>query len=101
MHVNLERSIQSLQSKIEKLIHLHKKAMDDNLKLHAALDAFEMQTNDQIVQLEVLKNEKENLMNLMMPSTQELNEGMIVVSKDKLNEIVRDIDKCMQMLKSN
>ncbi len=96
----MEQKFQSLQSKIEKLIHLHKKAIDDNLKLKAVLESFQQQLNDQHLQIEVLKNEKIELISSVSDPIIS-NSETVMVKKSEFDEILKDIDKCIKVLRSN
>ena len=61
MQNDLKLNITSLQSKIEKLIFLHEKVLEDNLKLQALVESLQHQLSSQQIQIEVLENEKVNL----------------------------------------
>ncbi|HRG58345.1 MAG TPA: hypothetical protein PK323_05260 [Bacteroidia bacterium] len=100
MQNDLKLNIASLQSKIEKLIFLHEKVLEDNLKLQALIDSLQMQVSDQNNQIEVLEKEKiemlnsKNMMNSVKPDNHNLQNKQI-------DEMVRDIDKCIALLSVN
>jgi cell division protein FtsB len=58
---DLKLNITSLQSKIEKLIFLHEKVLEDNLKLQALIEGLQQQISEQNTQIEVLENENKDL----------------------------------------
>jgi hypothetical protein len=100
MQNELKLNITSLQSKIEKLIFLHNKVLEDNLKLQALADSLQHQLLDQNKQIEVLEIEKVNLQN-SKPSASEIDKETQAVSTLQIDEMVRDIDKCIALLSIN
>lgn len=84
----------SLQSKIEKLILLHRKAMEEvhllsneNLLLKEKLDTQEGLLADLTSELASRASKETNV-----------PEGQIVVSEEELKMMVRDIDRCIALL---
>lgn len=100
MQNELKLNITSLQSKIEKLIFLHNKVLEDNLKLQALADSLQHQLLDQNKQIEVLEIEKVNLLN-SEASASEMDKETQVVTTIQIDEMVRDIDKCIALLSIN
>jgi hypothetical protein len=100
MQNDLKLNITSLQSKIEKLIFLHEKVLEDNLKLQALVESLQQQLSLQQIQIEVLENEKVNMLEgIAQPSiiTKVENE----INPEQIDEMVRDIDKCIALLSIN
>lgn len=89
----------SLQSKIEKLIFMHNKALEDNLKLQAAVDTLQGQLEFQTQQTSNLEQE----ISLFNTKKMGFEEGAELqkVSVQQINEMVRDIDKCIALLSIN
>jgi len=100
MRNELKLNITSLQSKIEKLIFLHNKVLEDNLKMQALIDGLQQQVSEQNNQIEVLENEKVELLNRKIQSVPVMREG-IEVSNEQIDQMVRDIDKCIALLSIN
>lgn len=100
MQNDLKLSSASLQSKIEKLIFLHKKVLEDNLKMQALVESLQQQLSEQNIQIEDLENEKVELLRskIVEPlATKAENE----ISSKQIDEMVRDIDKCIALLSIN
>ena len=93
---DLERVVASLQSKIEKLIHLHKKQEEDNNQLLVEksqhLNSLELQ-NERIQELEQLNKELQNSARLSVGNSANKTEN-----KNKINELVKEIDECIALL---
>lgn len=100
MQNDLKQNITSLQSKIEKLIFLHEKVLEDNLKMQALVESLQQQLFDQNNQMEVLENEKKELLNSKQVNTSVINKGHLA-STEQIDEMVRDIDKCIALLSMN
>jgi cysteinyl-tRNA synthetase len=92
----LREVISSLQSKIEKLVHLQKKYEEENIQLlfenNQHLNKIELQTI-RIKELEQNNNELKNAASLSAASSPK-NED----SKNKINELVKEIDECIALL---
>jgi hypothetical protein len=100
MQNDLKLNITSLQSKIEKLIFLHEKVLEDNLKLQALVESLQQQLSSQQIQIEVLENEKVNLLE-GITKTPLLTKGELEINPEQIDEMVRDIDKCIALLSIN
>jgi hypothetical protein len=100
MQIELKLHITSLQSKIEKLIFLHQKVLEDNLKLQALVEGMQHQLSEQNNQIEVLEFEKRELLKSTPNDHSKLIEGH-EVSPEQIDEMVRDIDKCIALLSIN
>lgn len=100
MQNDLKQNITSLQSKIEKLIFLHEKVLEDNLKMQALVESLQQQLFDQNNQMEVLENEKKELLNRKQVNTSVINTGHLATT-EQIDEMVRDIDKCIALLSMN
>jgi len=100
MQSELKRNIASLQSKIEKLIFLHNKVLEDNLKLHALVESLQQQIASQNLQIEELEKEKIELLNNRQP-VENSNLERHKLRNEQINEMMRDIDKCIALLSMN
>ena len=100
MQNELKLNIASLQSKIEKLIFLHKKVLEDNLKMQALVEGLHLQLSEQSHQIEVLEIEKMELLNSKSTVSPKVTEKPLV-SYEQIDEMVRDIDKCIALLSIN
>jgi hypothetical protein len=100
MQKELKLNITSLQSKIEKLILLHNKVLEDNLKMQALVDSLQQQISDQNKHIEVLENDKVNLLKVRLHDNPAIKEGH-EVSNEQIDQMVRDIDKCIALLSIN
>ena len=92
---NLSQISSSLRSKCEKLIHLQKRLELDNVRLTS-------ENSDLIKTIGQLKTtinnlEEKNKIVKLAKSLSETNENSLN-TKLKINELVRDIDKCIALL---
>ncbi len=92
----LERVVASLQSKIEKLIHLHKKYEEENTLLlfekNQLLTNSELQ-NKHIKELEQLTNELQSAAGLSTALSASNAEN-----KNRIHELVKEIDECIALI---
>lgn len=93
---NLEHTLTSLQSKIEKLIHLHKKAKEDLAKVQREKEELNQVISDKDARIAELE-EKIKILRLAKSLTSE-NENSTTDIKYKINELVREIDKSIALL---
>ncbi|MFN7846006.1 MAG: hypothetical protein ACK5P4_02195 [Bacteroidota bacterium] len=100
MQNELKRNITSLQSKIEKLIFLHNKVLEDNLKLQALVESLHQQIASQNTLIEELEKEKVELLNNRQPIENSHLERH-KMRNEQINEMMRDIDKCIALLSMN
>ena len=100
MQNELKLNITSLQSKIEKLIFLHKKVLEDNLKMQALVEGLQYQLSEQNKQIERLEVEKIELLKSIPIAPSKIMEGN-EVNAEQIDEMVRDIDKCIALLSIN
>jgi cell division protein FtsB len=98
---DLKLNITSLQSKIEKLIFLHEKVLEDNLKLQALIEGLQQQISEQNTQIEVLENENKDLHQKQTFRRYQQNIDTHNVSNKQIDEMMRDIDKCIALLSIN
>jgi predicted nuclease with TOPRIM domain len=93
---DLQSVVASLQSKIEKLIHLHQKQKDENNQLLSEknnyLSSLELQ-NKRIKELEENNSELQNSARLSVGDSAKSKEN-----NNKINEIVKEIDECIALL---
>jgi hypothetical protein len=93
---DLGHTLTSLQSKIEKLVHLHKKAKDDITKIRSEKDELEKVVLEKDVQIAALE---EKIKVLKLAKTINLtNDQHTTDIKYKINELVREIDKSIALL---
>jgi predicted nucleic acid-binding Zn-ribbon protein len=93
---DLGHTLTSLQSKIEKLVHLHKKAKDDIAKIGHEKDELEKVILEKDVQIAALE---ERIKVLKLAKTiSSTNDNNITDIKYKINELVREIDKSIALL---
>lgn len=92
---NISLIVSSLQSKVEKLVIQHKKAMEDIKQLkeeNGFLRKNMIQEKNKIKELE----EKYKVVKLAKSLNQENDKSTDI--KLKINELVREIDKCIALL---
>ncbi len=93
---DLQIVVLSLQSKIEKLIHLHKKHEEENTRLlfeqNQQLISLELQKK-RIIELEQQLQEIENTARLSAEGALERSEH-----KKKINELVKEIEECIGLV---
>ena len=92
---DLDITLSSLQSKIEKIVHLHKKLQDDYSKVVS--DNEEMQKTI-AQQKSSISNLEEKHKILKLAKTLNGNENNSTELKYKINELVREIDKSIALL---
>jgi len=85
----------SLHSKIEKLVHLHDKLKDDNKKLSSDKLVLVKQVKEQE---ESIKKLEEGTIKLKLALTLNKSTEQTTDIKLKINELVREIDKCIALL---
>ena len=85
----------SLHSKIEKLVHLHSKLKDDNKKILAEKQALQKKISERE---EAVKKLEEDAIKLKLALTLNKNTEQTTDIKLKINELVREIDKCIALL---
>lgn len=100
MQNDLKLNITSLQSKIEKLIFLHERVLEDNLKLQALIESLQQQLSEQNQQIEGLEQEKLELLKTKSLNTSDIKEGL-EINHEQIDNMVRDIDKCIALLSMN
>ncbi len=86
--------ITSLQSKVEKLVHLHGKLKDDVLKAESENKAFSDQVEKQKKEIAQLK---ENLVAIKLSGSVKGISDKSDINL-KINELVREIEKCITLL---
>lgn len=87
--------INSLQSKVEKLIIQHKKSKEDMRQLRDENDFLRNQLTDK---KEKLKELEERNKVLKLAKSLGGDEGKTTELKLKINEMVREIDKCIALV---
>ena len=87
--------IERIQSKVKKVIELHKKATDENYKLQMEKEQLLKTLKDGKAKIEDLEEQNKRIK--LARSLQESGETSLDV-KLKINEMVREIDKCIAYL---
>ncbi|MCZ2248968.1 MAG: hypothetical protein LC111_09445 [Bacteroidia bacterium] len=98
MQKDIKLVVTSLQSKIEKLILMHNKALEDNVKLQALVESLHQQIIEQQKQIEVLENEKSERFKSTNEDVLGIENTKYHLSADEIDEMLRDIDKCITLL---
>ncbi|HEY6161285.1 MAG TPA: hypothetical protein VI112_08685 [Bacteroidia bacterium] len=93
---NLGHTLTSLQSKIEKLVHLHKKSKDDLVKAEQEKQELRRTITEKEVRIAELE-EKIKVLKLAKTITS-INDSNTTDIKYKINELVREIDKSIALL---
>ena len=92
---DLSQITNSLQTKCEKLIYLHKKLEEENLMLINERNNL-LESNGKL-KTTINNLEEKNKIVKLAKSLSETNENSLGI-KLKINELVRDIDKCIALL---
>ena len=92
---DLTLNIGDLKAKIEKIVKLHQELKKDNEQLVADKENLQKTINEQKHTIEALeKNNKE-----LEQSKNEEQTKIVTDTKDKINELVQEIDNCIALLK--
>jgi hypothetical protein len=93
----LHEIVANLESKAQKLIHLHTKAVEDNEKLRLANTDLEAKLQQKEIEFKELEEKQQALK--LAKSLLENNETEKTTDiKLKINELVREIDKSIALL---
>lgn len=92
---NISLVVSSLQSKVEKLVLQHRKAVEDVKQLKQDNDFLKKTLSNQKERVEELE-EKNKVLKLAKSIGDE--EGKNTDLKLKINELVREIDKCIALV---
>lgn len=92
---NIALTVKHLQSKVEKLVHLHKKLETE----HVVLKEKHYEVNKKLSEQKNIINqlEEKNKILKLSKKLSETNEGASD-ARSKINELVREIDKCIALL---
>src|SRR5687767_7529153 len=93
---DLELTLTSLQSKIEKIVHLHKKLQDDYSKVVNEKQQLHKTIEEQ--RTAISKLEEKNKTIKLAKTLTDNNENNSTELKYRINELVREIDKCIALL---
>jgi hypothetical protein len=91
---NIHQTLISLQSKMEKLVHLHRKQKDELLKLKQENEELSQLVDNKEKELLDLKNKNK----LMRLGNELRGDERNTDLKYKINELVREIDKSIALL---
>ncbi len=94
---NLSSVITSLNSKIEKIVFLHKSVSEENMRLNADKQELIRKNNEQREKIQQLEEQIKVIK--MAKSIREIGEDPVEV-KLKINEMIREIDRCLLLLNS-
>ncbi len=92
---DLTLNIGDLKGKIEKLVKLHQELKKENEQLVSDKESLQNTINEQKMTIEALeKNNK-----AIEASKNEEQTKIVVDTKEKINELVQEIDNCIALLK--
>ena len=92
---DLTLNIGDLKAKIEKLVKLHQALKKENEQLASDKENLQKTINEQKLTIEALeKNNK-----AIEASKSEEKSKIVVDTKEKINELVQEIDNCIALLK--
>ncbi len=92
---DLTLNITDLKAKIEKLVKLHQELKKENEQLAIDKESLQKTINEQKSAIEALeKNNKE-----LQASKSEEKTKIVTDTKEKINELVQEIDNCIALLK--
>jgi hypothetical protein len=94
---NLEMVVTSLESKIEKLIHLHRKSQEEAMRLAEQNKKLINSIEQQQLRINEL-DEKNKIIKLASSLSGDGSGEKMSDVKLKINELVREIDKCVSLL---
>jgi archaellum component FlaC len=86
--------VSGIESKLEKLIGQHQVLRDTNKRHIAEIEGLQKTISEQQQTISLLEN---RINTLKIAKTLEIKEGNVEV-KSKINELVREIDKCIGLL---
>ncbi len=92
---DLGHTITSIQSKIEKLVHLHRKLADENQKLAGDKESLQKQVEQLKIQTRSLEDKNKILAISGVIAGEQTDKTEL---KLKINELVREIDRCIALL---
>ena len=92
---DLTLTITDLKTKVEKLVNLHSQLKIDNEQLLAEKLKLQKTIDDQKVLIESLEDGKKQL----IQNKHEEQNKIITDTKHKINELVQEIDSCIDLLK--
>ena len=94
---SLDNAVVDIESKVDKLLKKYKKAEEENLALENEVKALKNQLDQQRNLVEELK--AKNTLIKLAKSLNDTNEKSSDV-KLKINQLVREIDRCISLLSS-
>ena len=95
MKHDLSKVTTSLESKIEKLVHLHRKSVEENEKL--SNENKNLINQLQVLNIQLKDTDDKNKILKLTKTLKESNENTTDI-KQKISELVREIDKCMALM---
>jgi regulator of replication initiation timing len=91
---DLTLNIADLKAKVEKLVTLHKAFKEENEKLTLEVSDFKKTIENQTIKIQQLENENKEL---SIKKDEEKND-IVTNTKEKINELVQEIDDCIALL---
>ena len=91
---DLALNITDLKTKIEKLVTLHKVFKAENEKLTLEVATLKNELENQMVKIQTLEKENKDL----LLKKDEEKETIVSNTKEKINELVQEIDDCIALL---
>lgn len=92
---DLDITLTSLQSKIEKIVHLYRKLQDEHAKLESENEDLQKTVNRQRSEI---SNLEEKVKVVKLAKTLNSNDNNSTELKYKINELMREIDKSIALL---
>ncbi len=92
---DLTLNITDLKAKVEKLVNLHQQLKKDNDQLYTENQNLQKTIDDQKLTIESLQK---NNQALELTKSEEQNK-IVTDTKEKINELVQEIDNCIALLK--
>lgn len=94
---NISSSLEAINAKIEKLIHLHRSLLDQNKDL--ALEKQELMARVKNQEQEIKQlNENYRILKITKTLAEAAPNETNADARSKINELVREIDKCIALL---
>ena len=97
MTADEEKTIKTLETRVRQLILKYQQLQEDNEGLVAELSAKDHELQETKQKSTHLENEYANL---KMAKMLEIGDTDLAAAKQRINQLVRDVDKCIALLKA-
>lgn len=97
MTADEEKTIKTLETRVRQLILKYQQLQEDNEGLAAELSAKDKELQDTKQKNKHLEDEYANL---KMAKMLEIGDTDLAAAKQRINQLVRDVDKCIALLKA-